>query len=85
MAYKKTEKNENGWCFNWRHLCRVISLPNEPFQNKYSIEDFIDNYFFLQVPDHLSIAENHARVNKLIFDLIITSEDWQKIRILDEE
>ena len=51
-------------------------VPEEiPYLNKHSIEEYIDSYFLLHVPETLSLSENHEQVYNLIHDLFIQENE----------
>ena len=46
--------------------------PVIPLLNKYLIEEYIDHYFFVNIPENASIQENYEKTYKLIHELYIT-------------
>ena len=46
--------------------CRQFVKQQLPYLNRHPIEDYIDRFFLINVPDTLSVSENHSQVYRLL-------------------
>ena len=63
--------------------CRQFVKQQLPYLNRHPIEDYIDRFFLINVPDTLSIAENHSQVYRLLHILFV--KEYELTQMEDEE
>lgn len=76
LKFARAFGTKNDCCQRMR-LCFAKKFEGSgvPFLNRHVIEEHIDELFFLYLSQPVSIAENHERVFKMLYELLIKGQD----------
>jgi glutathione synthase/RimK-type ligase-like ATP-grasp enzyme len=76
LKFARAFGTKNDCCQRMRlYFAKKFEGSGVPFLNRHVIEEHIDELFFLYLSQPVSIAENHERVFKMLYELLIKGQD----------